>query len=557
MSIGVFGGLEGVKGKGKGFGMIPHHRGPDAPPPPPLADLGGQVLAGLARILEQHVEAASRARPRNTFEQFRKLDPKDFAGTTGTLVAEGWIRSLEAIFCRMGLSDAVRVRCTIFLLKDDTAMWWEGVTKTVELTTLTWDDFKGHFFQKYFNAEVGARMKKEFMSLRLGDLSVAEFARKFEKGCHFVPLIDVDEAEKLQHFIVGLQPTIRHDVVMAELVDYATALRRALRSEQSLRDISTEVLGKRPFTQQGHSQQQHHGKKPFQGQQRPQGHYQAQRTATPRTGERQSCKSCHRSHSRKFLAGAGVCFKRKKPGHMARDCPELRRPVHGRVFVMQAEEADPDTTLITKNLGNIFPSDVTGTPPDREVEFSIDLVPSTVPVSKASFRLAPTEMRELKEKIQELLDKGFIRPRLSPWGAPVLFVKEWSIPRNILEIRSFLGLAGYYRKFIKGFSSIAVPLTALIKKNAKFIWKPECQKSFDVLKEALTTTPVLAMPSGEGDFVDEIQRFGLEFYAKGRALRLSALSVQTTLFDRIRVAQAVDEQLSKWRRRAGERGSDL
>ncbi|XP_073133890.1 uncharacterized protein [Henckelia pumila] len=80
-------------------------------------------------------------------------------------------------------------------------------------------------------------------------------------------------------------------------------------------------------------------------------------------------------------------------------------------------------------------------------------------------------------------------------------VKEWSVPRSASEILSFLGLAGYYRKFIKGFSSIAVPLTALTKKIAKFIWKPECQESFDVLKEALTTAPVLAMSSREGDFV--------------------------------------------------------
>ncbi|XP_073137223.1 uncharacterized protein [Henckelia pumila] len=112
-------------------------------------------------------------------------------------------------------------------------------------------------------------------------------------------------------------------------------------------------------------------------------------------------------------------------------------------------------------------------------------------------------------------------------------------------------------------------VAALTKKNAKFIWKPECQESIDVLKEDLTTAPVLAMPSGEGDFVvytdasklglgaDEIQRFGLEFYAESRAPIFSALSVQTSLFDRIRVSQAVDEQLSKWRRRADERGSDL
>ncbi|XP_073024290.1 uncharacterized mitochondrial protein AtMg00860-like [Primulina eburnea] len=80
-------------------------------------------------------------------------------------------------------------------------------------------------------------------------------------------------------------------------------------------------------------------------------------------------------------------------------------------------------------------------------------------------------------------------------------VRDWPVPKSVTEIRSFLGLAGYYRKFIQGFSSIAVPMTALTKKNAKFVWGPECQESFDRLKQALTTAPVLAMPSGQGEFV--------------------------------------------------------
>jgi hypothetical protein len=58
------------------------------------------------------------------------------------------------------------------------------------------------------------------------------------------------------------------------------------------------------------------------------------------------------------------------------------------------------------------------------VEFSIDLVPGTQPIHKAPYRMAPTELKELKEQLQELLDWGFIRPSVSPWGAPVLFVKK-------------------------------------------------------------------------------------------------------------------------------------
>jgi hypothetical protein len=69
-------------------------------------------------------------------------------------------------------------------------------------------------------------------------------------------------------------------------------------------------------------------------------------------------------------------------------------------------------------------SKITGLPPDREVEFSIDLVSGTQPIHKAPYRMAPIELRELKEQLQELLDRGFIRPSVSLWGALVLFVKK-------------------------------------------------------------------------------------------------------------------------------------
>ena len=72
----------------------------------------------------------------------------------------------------------------------------------------------------------------------------------------------------------------------------------------------------------------------------------------------------------------------------------------------------------------MFPEDLPGLPPDREIEFVIDLVPGTAPILKAPHRMAPTELKELKVQLQELLDKGFIRPSFSPWGAPVLFVKK-------------------------------------------------------------------------------------------------------------------------------------
>ncbi|KAM1294651.1 hypothetical protein ACFX2H_014546 [Malus domestica] len=79
---------------------------------------------------------------------------------------------------------------------------------------------------------------------------------------------------------------------------------------------------------------------------------------------------------------------------------------------------------VVRHYADVFPDDLPGLPPDRDVEFSIDLLPGTDPISLTSYRMAPVELRELKIQLQELTDKGFIRPSTSPWGAPVLFVRK-------------------------------------------------------------------------------------------------------------------------------------
>ena len=73
---------------------------------------------------------------------------------------------------------------------------------------------------------------------------------------------------------------------------------------------------------------------------------------------------------------------------------------------------------------DVFPNDLPGHLVDREVEFTVDIMSGTQPISKAPYRMDPAELKELKLQLQELLDKGFIRPSTSPWGAPVLFVKK-------------------------------------------------------------------------------------------------------------------------------------
>ena len=83
-----------------------------------------------------------------------------------------------------------------------------------------------------------------------------------------------------------------------------------------------------------------------------------------------------------------------------------------------------DEIFVVREFPYVFPADIAGLPPKREVEFTIDLIPGIDPISIPPYRMAPVELRELKAQLEELLSKGFIRPSISPWGAPVLFVKK-------------------------------------------------------------------------------------------------------------------------------------
>jgi hypothetical protein len=72
----------------------------------------------------------------------------------------------------------------------------------------------------------------------------------------------------------------------------------------------------------------------------------------------------------------------------------------------------------------VFPDDLPGLPPDREVEFVIELKPGTAPISRRAYRMPPNKLAKLKVQLQELLEKGFIKPSSSPWGCPALFCQE-------------------------------------------------------------------------------------------------------------------------------------
>ncbi|GJT00444.1 putative reverse transcriptase domain-containing protein [Tanacetum coccineum] len=96
----------------------------------------------------------------------------------------------------------------------------------------------------------------------------------------------------------------------------------------------------------------------------------------------------------------------------------------GSLACIKADEKKFDDIRVIRDFSEVFPDDLSGLPPVREIEFCIDLIPGASPVVKSPYRLAPSEMLELSNQLKELQEKGFIRPSHSPWGAHVLFVKK-------------------------------------------------------------------------------------------------------------------------------------
>jgi hypothetical protein len=108
-----------------------------------------------------------------------------------------------------------------------------------------------------------------------------------------------------------------------------------------------------------------------------------------------------------------------------------------RVVLNQLDAASTMDVRTVSEFSNVFLEELPGMPPDCEIEFVIELVPGTAPIFKRPYRMAANQLAELKEQLQELLDKGYIRSSASPWGAPVIFVpKKDGTQRMCVDYRS-------------------------------------------------------------------------------------------------------------------------
>nr|GFB53624.1 putative reverse transcriptase domain, aspartic peptidase domain protein [Tanacetum cinerariifolium] len=147
--------------------------------------------------------------------------------------------------------------------------------------------------------------------------------------------------------------------------------------------------------------------------------------------QRNRGQQSNRSANSECRRAAGTCFKCGQIGHLQKDCKKNttastsgqadKKPgASGRVFAIIEDHA----IKISGSITDVFPDELPVIPPVREVEFNIELILGAEPISKAPYRMAPIELKELKDQLQELLERGFIRPSVSPWGAPIIFMKK-------------------------------------------------------------------------------------------------------------------------------------
>ncbi|GKE93020.1 hypothetical protein Tco_1574115, partial [Tanacetum coccineum] len=133
---------------------------------------------------------------------------------------------------------------------------------------------------------------------------------------------------------------------------------------------------------------------------------------------------CGDGSSNKYGTRLNIISCAKAQEYLTKGCHVFLENITATKDEDKSKEKRLEDVPVVQEFPEVFPEDLPGIPPTRQVEFRIDLVPGATPVARAPYRLAPSEMKELAEQLQELTDKGFIIPSSSPWGAPILFVKK-------------------------------------------------------------------------------------------------------------------------------------
>ncbi|GJW34513.1 putative reverse transcriptase domain-containing protein [Tanacetum coccineum] len=300
-----------------------------------------------------------------TYQDFLKCQPLNFKGTKGVV---GLIRTIgtDAAF----------------------AMSWKELMKLMA--------------EVYFPRNEIQKMESELWNLTVKNNDLAAYNKRFQELTMLCTKMVPEEEDRVERFIGGLPDNIQGNVIAAEL----TRLQDAVRITNNLMDQKLKGYATKNVE---HKRRLEVNQKDNRRQQPP--------------FKRQNVGS--QNMARAYTTGNNEKMRYVGPlPYFNKCCPIFLAQITKKEAKDKSEEKRLEDVPTVQDFSEVFPKDLPGLPPMRQVKFKIDLVPGAAPVAQAPYRLAPTELQELSTQLQELSDKGFIRPSSSPWGAPVLFVKK-------------------------------------------------------------------------------------------------------------------------------------
>ncbi|XP_049351896.1 uncharacterized protein LOC125816341 [Solanum verrucosum] len=471
---------------------------------------------------------------------FLNLDPPSFTGTDPNEDPQDFIDQIQRTFDVMHVSGKEALELAVYRLKGVAILWYEAwkQSRGTDAPSAIWKEFKKAFLDHYLPLEIREARADQFLNLHQGSMSVREYSLKFNSLDRYASNLVATMGDKVHPYMDRLDSYLVRDCTISSLnkdMDIARmqAFAQNLEDQRQRRRTQESEIG---YSKRARSI----------GQFTPsQGAISLGKEVKAKVHEQRDTKSREFKRTPELLVkpfevstpiGDSIIARRVYRNCIVTVCDrdtlaalvELEMVdfdvIMGmdwlasryatakkmmskgyicylvRVRNIDAEPPTLQSIPVVNEFPDVFPEDLPDLPLEREIEFGIDVIPDTQPISIPLYRMPPAELRELKELLKDLLEKGFIRPSMSPWGAPVLFVrkkdgslrmcidyrqlikfskcefwlksvafldhvvsdegirvdnqkieavKKWPRPTTPTEIRSFLGLAGYYRRFIE------------------------------------------------------------------------------------------------------------
>ncbi|CAJ2634448.1 unnamed protein product [Trifolium pratense] len=366
----------------------------------------------------------------------------------------------------MNCSEEGKTTLGTYVLREEANVWWKNAKLRLGPggMAIPWAMFKREFLVKYFPVDVKNKKVVEFMELKQGNMTVADYAVKFETLCAFSPHYNTMEAENDKCVKFESAPVLlvkKKDGSVRLCIDYRQLNKVTIKNKYPLPridDLMDQLVGACVFSKIDLRSGYHQ--------------IRVKTEDIPKTAFR-----TRYGHYEYSVMPFGVT---NAPGVFMEYMNRIFHSFLDRFVVVFID----DILIYSKS--------------EEEHEEHLRIVLQVLKEKKLYAKLSKCEfwMKEVSF-LGHIISSGGIA--VDP--AKVDAVSQWGTPESVSEIRSFLGLAGYYRRFIEGFSKLALPLTKLTRKDQAFVWDGNCEESFQELKRRLTTAPVLILPDAKESFV--------------------------------------------------------